>query len=205
MTATLRFPNTPKYLVPLLPLRPPNYKQWETPLSSDSSSALRVHPNRLTRVPEASKKFLKRWEYVTKYIIVRATCGSDRSSEVRVVESELLVGTLHAFTVARHTELSKRGYLSVCLFCARVRPRFSSVRRCTADLSVETSQKMFDESKFFGYFGAGSLHATDGHQRVWAPSCVRYDSWTAFLYEVPGAGVVLAIQAWEERLHFKLQ
>ena len=37
---------------------------------------------------------------VTKYIIVRATCGSDRSSEVRVVESEFTCRTLHAFTVA---------------------------------------------------------------------------------------------------------
>ena len=52
-------------------------------------------------------------ERLTKYI-VRATCGSDRSSEVRVVESEFTHGTLYAFTVARHTELSKRYHH--CLF-----------------------------------------------------------------------------------------
>ena len=52
---------------------------------------------------------------MTKYKIVRATCSSDRSSEVRVVELEFICRTLHAFTVARHTELSKRDiYPFVC-------------------------------------------------------------------------------------------
>ena len=64
---------------------------------------------------------------VTKYIIVRATCGSDRSLEVRVVESEFICRTLHVFTVARHTELSKHDiYLFVCLFWCTSQPQFSS-------------------------------------------------------------------------------
>ena len=61
---------------------------------------------------------------LTKYIIVRATCGSDRSSEVRVVESEFICRTLYAFTVARHTELSKRDIYPFVCSGARVSPDF---------------------------------------------------------------------------------
>jgi len=49
---------------------------------------------------------------VMKYKIVQATCGSDQSLEVFIVESEFICSTLYVFTAAQESSVSM---ISICL------------------------------------------------------------------------------------------